>query len=156
MAGTKGAKVSVGKRVLVEGLTGRTELNGKSGVVLQAKEEDKFAVKLDEGTEVILKAANLALEKGKSEGNSAEPKPKKARFADNTEEIPSNHQKNKKGKSRMTEEEDCIEVEDDDSQDDDPPYSTWANKAVTIRLIRSSKDAGISFNLENGYTHQVH
>jgi hypothetical protein len=153
MAGNKaGTKVAVGKRVRVQGLNGRAELNGKFGIVLQVKEEEKFTVKLDEGTEIILKAANLVLdgEEPKLEGKQPEPKAKRARFSDDIEIMEDCAQSAAEGTV------DEVQAEDDEgSENEDPPYSTWANKAVTLRFIKSKTDAGISFNLKKGFTHQV-
>jgi hypothetical protein len=152
MAGTK---VAVGKRVRVQGLNGRAELNGKFGTVLQVKEEEKFAVKLDDGAEIILKAANLALdgEEPKIEGRQPEPKAKKARFSDDIEIMEDSAQPAAAGKNIV--EDEGQEVDDESTENEDPPYSTWANKAVTLRFIKSKTDPGLSFNLEKGFTHQV-
>ena len=132
-------------------------MNGKNGLVVQEKEDEKFAVKLEEGTEVVLKAANLVLDEQEAESKQSNPKAKRARFADDPSEITTVEQKRKSLKSAMTEEVDEIEISDDDEEEerDDPPYSTWANKVITIRFIRNKKDSGICFNLKNGYTHQV-
>jgi hypothetical protein len=153
MAGTK---VTVGKRVRVEGLTGRVDLNGKLGTVSQVKEEGKFAVKLEEGTEVILKSANLVIEETAAKKEQPEPRTKRARFADEPSEIKTVVSKGKKKAPEMQDDDEEIEISDEDEEEnDDPPYSTWANKVVTIRLIRNKTDEGICFNLEKGYTHQV-
>lgn len=56
-----------GKRVLISGLAGRPELNGTHGSALSYVEgRGRYAVRLHDGTEVLLKPANLAAAKDQS------------------------------------------------------------------------------------------
>ena len=52
-----------GTRVLIDGLSGRTEYNGKRAVVLAFREDrGRFSVKLDDGEEILLEPQRLVRE----------------------------------------------------------------------------------------------
>ena len=60
-----------GKRVLISGLAGRPELNGTRGTALTwSDERGRYAVRLHDGTDVLLKPANLEAAKDQSADGS--------------------------------------------------------------------------------------
>jgi hypothetical protein len=140
-----------GVRVKLQGLVKTPEHNDKCGVVIH-EEGERWLVRLDGGKELKLKPANLVADPDaenrapKTKKVEGSPEKKRARFGDDGGDV------------QVTVHEVGSQDEDGESSDEeseDPPFSTWANKVLTLKMLSSDGDSETETAFNPLFTHQV-